>query len=169
MLLWNLYFLCLPQCSSRLTSCDYFQHLTVIILRSSLSSCAISPVPHIPGNPGSCKYPPQAGLLQHQQDPGTYLQLQLPHQLISSTRCPMLRTSCVRQCAALSCHAFPIWIHFYFQPQQNCEGKKNSAFTVFLKIFFFCLSPAMQGVCWVTDVLLNILYTSSVYAQLCRN
>lgn len=112
------------QCPSHLMSCDHFQHSTVIIPRSSLSCCAISPVPDIPGNPGSCKCPRQAGLLQHQQDPDTYLQLQLPHQPVSFMLCPMLRAPCTRQCAASFCHAFSIVIHFYFKPPRKLRGKK---------------------------------------------
>lgn len=47
----------------------------------------------------------------------------------SSMLCPVLRTSCARQCAALFCHAFSILIHFYFKPPRIWQGEKNLQFS----------------------------------------
>lgn len=114
------------------------------VFMTSLSCCDILFVPDIPGNPGSWKCLPQADLLLHQWDPHLYLQLQLPCQPISSVLCPMLRTSYTIWCAALLSHIFPHWSTF--KPSRKLP-EINPAFTVFLKIFFFPLSPATQGLC----------------------
>lgn len=138
----SLFFLCSPMLVTSYVlrpllapHCNNPQDLFVLLCHFTCSWYSWKPWELYMASPGRAAAAPA--------DPGTHLQLQLPQLFLHALACAQNILCKAVCCSVLSCffHTDPV----LFQASKKiARGKK---FTAILKIFFFCLCPAMQGLC----------------------